>query len=257
MTRSAGRWPAVTPAASRRPCVNHKARLQRGHGQTLPFGNPNLRYSLPMRFALVLSFVVAAAAAAESRAPGGIFLAGEPLRVASDGSLRFTDRQIRGSATSTRAGLARWMATADGRRLFDYFTSWEYEVVVTEDASEAGMGRAPQPGIATMVSAGDRTRRKIYELIINPSPRSIPDGLSAFPGQATTPADLIAAAWAGEMLHVYFYSLGVLLPHHGRRDFQEQWTSVAAQLGFPAMEHGQSEPEEGSWRRSRRSRGTW
>ena len=224
----------------------------------MPFADANLRYSLLMRSALaILALLVAAAGSADSRAPGGIFLAGEPLRVAADGFPKFTDRQIRGSAASTRAGLARWVSTTDGRRLFDYFTSWEYEIVVTEDESESGMGRAPQPGIATMVGAGDKTRRKFYELIINPAPRSIPEGLAAFPGQATRPADLVAATWAGEMLHIYFYSLGVLLPHHGRRDFQEQWASVAAQLGFPSMEHGQSEPDEGSWRRSRRSRGSW
>jgi hypothetical protein len=207
------------------------------------------------RALIVLALILATSSlAAESRAPGGIFLAGEPVRAAADGAVRFTDRQLRESAASIRAGLLRWTATEDGRRLFDYFSTAEYEVVVVEDQYETGIGRAPQPGIATMIGANDRAVRKVYELILNPAPAVIPESLRAFPGQATTPVDLIAAAWAGEMLHIYFYSRGVLLPHHGRADFQERWTSVAAQLGFPGMEHGGMERDERSWRRSRRSR---
>jgi hypothetical protein len=47
----------------------------------------------------------------------------------------------------------------------------------------------------------------------------------------------MAAAWAGEMLHIDFYSQGISLPHHERADFQEQWRLVAGELGFPMLPH--------------------
>lgn len=39
------------------------------------------------------------------------------------------------------------------------------------------------------------------------------------------------------MLHIDFYSQGIVLPHHGRADFQRAWREVARQLGFPGLEH--------------------
>ena len=47
----------------------------------------------------------------------------------------------------------------------------------------------------------------------------------------------MAAAIAGEMLHVDFYSRGISLPHHQRRDFQAEWRDTARQLGYPDMKH--------------------
>jgi hypothetical protein len=114
-------------------------------------------------------------------------------------------------------------------------------VHVIEDAEEHGVGRAPQPGIATMVATADRETRKTYELILNPAPRLVPEGTTVLPDQPTTAEEIIAAAWAAEMLHVWFYAQGHMLPHHERADFQKAWRSVAAQLGFPAMTHGEED----------------
>jgi hypothetical protein len=184
-------------------------------------------------FSILLLAALAPALAAD------ILLAGEPVRRNAAGAVVFTEQQLRGSAATVREGLVRWVATADGARIFDRFARAEYAVVVIEDPSETGAGRAPQPGIATFLAAGDRTVKKTYELILNPSPRLLPDRAEILPDQAVTPADFAAAAWAAEMLHVSFYADGRMLPHHDRADFQEAWRSVAAQLGFPAMTHGE------------------
>ena len=67
------------------------------------------------------------------------------------------------------------------------------------------------------------------------------------PNQPATPADMMAAAWAGEMLHVDFYARGISLPHHSRDDFQTEWEAVAVELGFPALRH--NDEDERRYRR--------
>jgi hypothetical protein len=168
-------------------------------------------------------------------------LAGEPVRFDANSMPRFTDNQIRNSADATRAGLARWAATEQGRKLIAYFSSREFQITITEDSSEMGAGRAPQPGLATLVAANDHSRTKNYELILNPAFFKLPNGMEPLPNQPATPADMMAIAWAGEMLHIYFYAQGISLPHHQRADFQEQWQTVAAELGMPAVRHDDGE----------------
>ena len=168
-------------------------------------------------------------------------LAGQP--VVFDASLRplFSERQIRETSAEVRAGLARWAATPSGRRLVARLDGREYAVVIVEDAFEEGPGRAPQPGLATLVAAGDRRALKVYTVIVNPAFR-LSQGRNMFPtGQPRTQTDMMAAAFAGEMLHVDFYSRGISLPHHGRSDFQDEWRAVARELGYPDMQHEDDE----------------
>jgi hypothetical protein len=164
-------------------------------------------------------------------------LAGEPVRFDGNSMPQFTDNQMRNTSEATRAGLARWASTEQGKRLIAYFSSREFRITVTEDQDETGAGRAPQPGLATLVAAYDHKRTKNYDLILNPAFFRLPIGMDPLPNQPSTPADMMAVAWAGEMLHIYFYSQGISLPHHPRSDFQEQWHSVAAELGMPAVRH--------------------
>jgi hypothetical protein len=171
-----------------------------------------------------------------------VLLAGEPVRFDQSFSASFTRAQVAQTSAATRAGLVKWAATAEGRRLLERFTSSEYEVVVTEDLTASGIGSAPQPGAATMLASASPSTRKRYELILNPSRFRLPEGMTPLPNQPTTTAELMATAWAAEMLHIEFYSRGITLPHHERGDFQDAWRDVAAQLGFPAMRHG--EPED-------------
>ncbi len=168
------------------------------------------------------------------------FLAGE--RIKFDERLRpqFTQNQLRNSFEETRAGLVRWAATNHGQKLITWFSRSDCEVVITEDSNESGPGRAPQPAIATLIAASDRSTLKIYEVILNPVFYKLPDGLRPL-GRPATPADMMAAAWAGEMLHIYFYSNGISLPHHPRTDFQKEWESMAAELGFPGLRHEDGE----------------
>jgi hypothetical protein len=168
-----------------------------------------------------------------------ILLAGEPLQFDTAQSIRYTDRQLRHTASSTRAGLDLWARTEQGRWLLRYFNARNYEIVVTEDAEETGSGRAPQPGIATLL-AGDKAL-KVYALIINPAPSDVPKAMTTIGGHPSKAEEFVAATWAAEMLHIYFYAKGILLPHHGRDDFQKAWRAVAAQLGFPTMQHGAEE----------------
>jgi hypothetical protein len=198
----------------------------------------------PVRF-LVLCFC----ALLSGKATADILLGGEPLRRDAQGEVQFTEVQLRDTAASTRDGLVLWAATAHGRRLLDQFSRAEYRVFVIEDLNEAGQGRAPQPGIFTLAAAGDPTKVKVYELILNPVSRDVPGrGTPALGGPVTT-ADKMAATWAGEMLHIDFYSRAITLPHHQRADFQETWRAMAAELGFPAMTHG--EPSDGRQGRAR------
>jgi hypothetical protein len=133
--------------------------------------------------------------------------------------------------------LARWAATPSGRRLVARFNSGEYEIAIVLDGDEEGPGRAPQPALGTLVGFADRRALKRYVIIINPEFR-LTKGRNIFPQrQPSTQADMMAAALAGEMLHVDFYSRGISLPHHQRRDFQAEWRAVARELGYPDMKH--------------------
>ena len=52
-----------------------------------------------------------------------------------------------------------------------------------------------------------------------------------------------------EMLHIYFYSQGISLPHHERSDFQDEWRAVAAELGMPGVTHNDDDELRGQHRR--------
>ena len=188
-----------------------------------------------MRFVSLAVFLTCAALFGSDR---GVFvIAGEAVRFDADLRPRFTANQVLNSAEATRTGFVRWAATAHGQELIAYFDAAEYEIVVTEDADEVGMGRAPQPGIATLVASLDHSQRKSYDLVLNPGFFRVPERMTPLPNQAVTPADMMAAAWAGEMLHIYFYAQGISLPHHQRADFQREWRGVAAELGMSALTH--------------------
>jgi len=205
---------------------------------------------------LLVAATLLAASSIAAQSPGGIILAGEPIRRDDYGVIRFTDRQVRNTSEATRAGFVRWSATSRGHELFRYFNTAEYRVVVTEDLNEAGIGRAPEPGILTFLASADQAKQKEYTLILNPTPWQIPAGWTPLPHEPSSTADFMAAAWAGEMLHIYLYSRGVMLPHHQREDFQRSWSAVAVELGFPAMTHGESEEFDENWRATSRRRRT-
>ncbi|HUP89101.1 MAG TPA: hypothetical protein VM100_07125 [Longimicrobiales bacterium] len=191
-----------------------------------------------MRYARIVVFCLALnplALAAEDR--GVIMLAAEPIQFDQNLRPRFTENQIMNTAPATRAGLARWSATQQGRALLAYFTADEYLIAISEDSSEEGLGRAPQPGLATLVAARNHARSKVYDLVLNPVFFRMPRDMRPMPDQPSTPADMMAVAWAAEMLHIYYYSQGISLPHHERPDFQRRWRSVARQLGLPMVTH--------------------
>lgn len=164
-------------------------------------------------------------------------LAGERVRFNADGAPQFSKAQVLRTAEATRLGLAKWARTAHGRKLIAYFDAREYEIRVAEDSHERAAGRAPQPGIATLVAAYDHVKAKSYDLILNPAFFRLPAGMEGLPNEPSTSADLMAVAWAGEMLHIYFYALGISLPHHRRADFQEEWRAIAMELGLPRVTH--------------------
>ncbi|HVT04210.1 MAG TPA: hypothetical protein VHL58_12650 [Thermoanaerobaculia bacterium] len=165
-----------------------------------------------------------------------LILSGEHVRFDAEERPQFSDSQISNVSAATRVGLVRWAATAQGQELIRYFNAREYEVRVSENESEQGEGRAPQPAIATLMAASDRSTHKGYALIFNPTIRSLP-GVRHLTPEPSTPDEIMATAWAAEMLHVYFYSRGISLPHHQRPDFQQRWQVVAAELGFPYLRH--------------------
>ena len=200
-----------------------------------------------MRVASVLLVCIAALTAAASEGP--ILLGGERIRIGADSTIEFTASQIRRSEAATRAGLMRWAATAQGRRLLAAFAKNQDKIVVIEDRAEEGAGRAPQPGMATLLAATDPAQMKVYELVLNPAPVVLPKGATPLPNQPATTEDFVALAWAAELLHISFYARGIPLPHHQRPDFQEQWLEIATQLGFPTSKHG--EEDEVEWRRVR------
>lgn len=172
-----------------------------------------------------------------------VILGEEPVRLDAQRKVRFTEKQLSSTTVATREGFVRWAATAEGARILRHFEKAHCEIFVREDVHEPGMGRAPQPGIATLVASNNDAKRKVYELILNPMSRDVPKEMKPLPQHPATTADFLAAAWAAEMLHIEFYSRGILLPHHRRADFQERWEAVAAQLGFPTMAHDDDHQE--------------
>jgi len=135
--------------------------------------------------------------------------------------------QIETTSPATRAGFAKWAATAHGREMIEYLAANHCDITVIEDPSERGIGRAPEPGIATLVAAY-RSKPRGYVVILNPLLAG---------QQPARAAEAMAIAWAGEMLHVYFYAHGINLPHHSRPDFQQEWQAMAAELGMPTVPH--------------------
>ena len=198
----------------------------------------NSGYNTLVRLASVALFLTCVSVFGAEPADRAVFIvAGEPVRFDANMHPRFTPHQLTNTSEATRTGLVRWAATEHGRHLIESFDAAEYEVVVTEDADEEGVGRAPQPGIATLVASLDHSQKKSYDLVLNPGFFRVPERMTPLPNQPVTPADMMAAAWAGEMLHIYFYSQGVSLPHHQRADFQREWRAVAAELGMSALTH--------------------
>ena len=175
----------------------------------------------------------------------GIVLAGEPVRFDANLKIAFTDAQLRATSAATREGLLRFASTPDGRRMLRHFATSEYTVVVVESIDDAEVASAPEPGIATLAAANDHSIAKKYEIVLHPIAFSVPEGATALPNQATTPADQMAAAWAAELLHIEFYSRGISLPHHQRADFQREWQAIAQELGFPGMLHGEDDERTG------------
>ncbi len=183
---------------------------------------------------------------------GALILAGE--RVPFDVNLvpEFTRSQKAGTSEATREGLLRWAGTQRGQQLIAYFIENDYEINVVEDGSEPGIGRAPQPGLATLVAAANHTHIRNYDLVLNPQFFKMPKGMVPLPNQPSTPDDMMSIAWAGEMLHIYFYTIGISLPHHERADFQREWREIAAELGMPTVTH--DDGDERPRRFSRRGR---
>jgi hypothetical protein len=197
---------------------------------------------LTLRRWIALGLIVIAALsclASESMMRGrGFVLASEPILFDAELHPRFTANQVRDSAASTRDGLAKWAATREGRTIIARFLSTDREVEVIESADELSIGRAPQPGFMTLLAADDHTKVKTYQLILNPSLAAEYNQRSAIDlGLPRTPAEVMALAWAGEMLHVDLYAKGIPLPHHQRADFQERWRLVADALGLPRVPH--------------------
>ncbi len=211
-----------------------------------------------MKLALLMLLAMMSGARATSPAPRppmkGLILAGEPILFVN-GAPQFSREQLRRVSAATREGLAKWAQTDHGRHLIARFNRDDYQIFVVEDGDERALGRAPQPAIGTMVSSGDRSKLKIYRLVLNPASAEVsgatgeiargnvfswpPTGEIArgSTGEPRTAADRMAVAWAAEMLHIDLYSRGIVLPHHGRADFQRAWRDVATQLGFPNLEH--------------------
>ncbi|HEY2321349.1 MAG TPA: hypothetical protein VGJ82_00670 [Thermoanaerobaculia bacterium] len=175
----------------------------------------------------------------------GIVLAGEPVRFDANQKIAFTDAQLHATSAATREGLVRFAATPDGRRMLRHFATAEYTIIVSESDDDSEVASAPEPGIATLIAANDHSILKKYAIVLHPVAFSLPDGATALPNQATTPADQMAAAWAAELLHIDFYARGISLPHHQRADFQREWRTIANELGFPGMLHGEDDERGG------------
>jgi hypothetical protein len=189
---------------------------------------------------IVVAFVLAAL-----RADAAIIVGGEAVRFDAKHAAQFSAAQLRGASPATLSGLARVAATPHGAMLVDFFARREFNVYLIEDGAEDGAGRAPQPGLATLLAVRDHSVVKSYDLILNPVRFTLPHLTTPLPNQAASATDLMAAAWGAELLHIYFYARGISLPHHERDDFQELWRAIAAELGFPALRHGEDEEREG------------
>ena len=161
-----------------------------------------------------------------------LVLAGERIHVDPRFGPQFTRNQSVNSAEATRVGLARWAATPHGRMMLEYFAANGCEITVIEDDAERGIGRAPEPGIATLVGRSHR-----FAIVLNPTYFRVPKDMWPLAGQVRNANDAMAVAWAGEMLHIYFYAHGISLPHHSRPDFQDEWQAMAAELGYPTVTH--------------------
>jgi hypothetical protein len=89
-----------------------------------------------------------------------------------------------------------------------------------------------------MIATADRKKVKRFYVTLNPAVAAdYRTGGGAF-AEVPNAEAAMAAAWAGEMLHVSFYAAGIVLPHHDRLEFQRRWLAVAAELGVPTMKHG-------------------
>lgn len=148
----------------------------------------------------------------------------------------FTANQIESTPPAIREGLALYTATERGCATARRFDAREYEIDVFEDDLDHSTGEAPPPGLATLLAANDHKTLKKYDLILNPSFQRNSEKV-VFDDEPNTPARMMAAAWAAELLHIDFYSRGISLPHHTRNDFQDEWHELARQLGFPRLEH--------------------
>ncbi|MGZ7040999.1 MAG: hypothetical protein ACXVH7_04320 [Thermoanaerobaculia bacterium] len=177
-------------------------------------------------------------------------LSGERVRFDEHVRPQFTANQIQTVSAATRAGLAEWAATEHGKKLIEKFSTSEYEIVVTEDLHEISPGRAPQPGLAILLAADNRRKLKTYNIILNPTFFEVSKDQAPMPDEPATPADVMAAAFAAEMLHIDFYARGISLPHHERPDFQREWRAIAAELGMPGLRHDEYD-DTGSYRRRR------
>lgn len=197
----------------------------------------------PNRAAIILCLIVSSAfVSSSSESAGnrgrGFVLADEGIRFDADLRPQFSAHQLRTSAEATRAGLAKWASTLEGKSIIARFQAKDREVIVIESADEPTIGRAPQPGFLTLLAAGDSKQLKIYRLIVNPTLAAQYRGSKSIDlGWPRTPSDAMALAWAGEMLHIEFYASGIPLPHHHRADFQQRWRLVAQALGMPRVEH--------------------
>jgi hypothetical protein len=174
-------------------------------------------------------------------------IAGEPLRFDAAARPQFTAAQMAHTAAATRDGMTRWAATAQGHALVEWFAENDCEIQVIEDKGEQGIGRAPQPGLATLIATHQHTRRT-FQLILNPQFFKLPKDMTPLPDEPATPADVMAAAWAGEILHIWFYARGISLPHHQRPDFQREWHLVARQLRIPNLTHDDFDAQATPWR---------
>ena len=194
-----------------------------------------------MRRLAIALFLLAGSLPLYAAGAGALMLAGE--RIPFDENLvpRFTRSQRANTQDATRDGLVQFAETRRGQQLIAYFIENDFELTIVEDFTEPGIGRAPQPGMATLVAAANHTRINHYEIVLNPQFFRIPEGMTPMPHEPATPADMMAIAWGGEMLHVYFYTLGISLPHHPRADFQGEWRDIAAELGMPLVAHGDDE----------------
>jgi len=155
---------------------------------------------------------------------------------------RFTQTQIDASAPAVRDGLQAFASTPIGCNAIRRLDTREYDVEVFEETLDNSTGEAPPPSIATIINAVDHAKVKSYELILNPAFKRTTE-IVVFNDEPVTPAQMMAAAWAAEMLHIEYYARGISLPHHSRADFQDEWREIARQLGFPRLPHGDGDDD--------------